>query len=93
VWNGEKRTLERWTVEQFERQFDVIYCPYLTCEPEYVFELMFSGFAVSSPDMEFRRRYFEQCFRSSGDENLVLAKINDTAGWGVFAAKDFKAGK
>ena len=32
------------------------------------------------------------CLYDSGDQNLVLAHINDTVGWGVFANKDFKRG-
>ncbi len=29
---------------------------------------------------------------SSGDENLILAKISDTVGYGVFAATDIEQG-
>jgi flagellar biosynthesis chaperone FliJ len=39
-----------------------------------------------------REKYGTQIEESSGDENLVLAKIDDKVGWGVFAKKTFNKG-
>jgi hypothetical protein len=39
-----------------------------------------------------RGTYLSQVYQSSGDENLILKKVNDSVGYGVFAAKDFKKG-
>lgn len=86
-----------------ENLLSIHFQPFISCGNEYIEELMFrfvnrilkvkffSGLSIT-PDLEFRARYQKDWESSSGDENLVLAKINDHVGWGVFANKDFKEG-
>jgi hypothetical protein len=35
----------------------------------------------------------QAAYTSVGDENVVLAWVDDEVGWGIFAAKDFAQGK
>ena len=38
-------------------------------------------------------RGVQAAYTSVGDENVVLAWVDDEVGWGIFAAKDFAQGK
>jgi len=49
---------------------------------------MFSGMQLGKTDDEFRDKYLKDILASSGDSNIVIAKINDQVGWGAFAARD-----
>ena len=37
-------------------------------------------------------RALQAAYTSVGDENVVLAWVDDEVGWGIFAAKDFAQG-
>lgn len=61
---------------------------------EYVEELMFAGYeAPDQKDLAFRQKYFPLLEADAGLENLVVAYIDDRVGFGVYAAKPFKAGE
>eukprot|EP01116_Phalansterium_solitarium_P024370 TRINITY_DN8916_c0_g1_i2.p1 TRINITY_DN8916_c0_g1~~TRINITY_DN8916_c0_g1_i2.p1 ORF type:complete len:519 (+),score=160.91 TRINITY_DN8916_c0_g1_i2:685-2241(+) len=92
VFNRETGVIDHWPIERFESTFGVEFAPFLLCDEVYIEELMFSGFTIGSVDTEFRQKYFPQIYESSGDENLVLAFVSDSVGYGVFAAKDFVEG-
>lgn len=66
-----------------------MWCPRWTVTPDYIEELLFSGLQVKK-DEEFRRKYMKIIKSSTGDDNIIIAKINDTVGWGAFAARDIK---
>lgn len=42
---------------------------------------------------EETRHLMEQAYASAGDENLVLAWVDEEVGWGVYSSKDIKAGE
>jgi len=90
-YNNSTGRIDPWSVKQFEETLKVSWCPRYICDNYYIEELMFSGLSISK-NQEFRAKYGEQIEVTSGDENLVLAKINDTVGYGVFAKKDLKKG-
>jgi hypothetical protein len=50
-----------------------------------VFDHLHLGFNISSVDEAFRKKYFPLIYESSGEENLILAKVNDEVGYGVYA--------
>uniref|UniRef100_A0A6B2L7K5 SET domain-containing protein n=1 Tax=Arcella intermedia TaxID=1963864 RepID=A0A6B2L7K5_9EUKA len=81
-----------WPLQQFEQQFSVTWTPYFRCDSYYIEELLFSGFTVSEKNMDFREKYLGVIFESSGEENLVLGRIDEVVGFGVYAKKDFKEG-
>jgi hypothetical protein len=91
LWNPENNEIMQWPVSKFEDYFKVGFCPFTSCTNDYIEELLFSGLSIE-PDQEFRKQYVPQIYESSGDENLILAKVSDNVGFGVFAAKDFKEG-
>mmetsp|Transcript_10370 Transcript_10370/g.14218 ORF Transcript_10370/g.14218 Transcript_10370/m.14218 type:complete len:247 (+) Transcript_10370:3-743(+) len=92
VWNANEKTVEQVPVEAFEDYFKVKFTPYIICDQAYLEELLFSGLAIDTVDKEFRAKYLETIHTFSGDDNLILAKVNENVGWGVFAAKDFQEG-
>jgi hypothetical protein len=92
IWNPDTKNVDQISIKEFESLFNVTFMPYITSGQEYIEELFFSGFSISKPDMQFRKKYFPLIYQSSGDENLVIAKINDQVGFGVFAGKDFQEG-
>ncbi len=92
VWNPEVNSVIEWPVSQFEQFFKVKFCPFIVCTNDYIEELLFSGLSID-PDIEFRRKFVPQIYLSSGDENVILARVNENVGYGVFAAKDFKEGE
>jgi len=92
VFEKDKSQLVQWHVSQFEYEFKVKWTPYFKCDLYYIEELLFSGFSVGEKDMDFRKKYGTVIEKSSGDENLILAKIDDTVGYGVFAKKHFQEG-
>jgi hypothetical protein len=91
IWNPDTNTIEKCPVSKFEQLFKVKFSPSVICTEDYIEELMFSSLSIS-PDLEFREKYSNFMYNTSGDENLILSKISDEVGWGVFAAKDFKEG-
>jgi len=91
VWSPEDKRIEQWSIQRFEAEFSVTFCPRVLCGLNYIEELLFSGFQLSA-DVYFREKYLEIIRTTSGDENLILAKVSDEVGYGAFAAKDFNAG-
>eukprot|EP01127_Copromyxa_protea_P013049 TRINITY_DN3464_c0_g1_i2.p1 TRINITY_DN3464_c0_g1~~TRINITY_DN3464_c0_g1_i2.p1 ORF type:complete len:285 (+),score=77.95 TRINITY_DN3464_c0_g1_i2:473-1327(+) len=89
-FDNETKALTKWTTSQFEEKMNVKWGQYYKCSQEYIFELLFSGFAVGDKDMKFREKYFPILEKTSGDDNLVLAKISEEVGYGVYAARDFE---
>jgi len=92
VWNPETSQVVHCPISKFEEFFKVEFCPFTTCTNDYIEELLFSGLSIQ-PDLQFREEYVPQIYNSSGDENLIVSKINDNVGYGVFAAKNFKEGE
>jgi hypothetical protein len=92
VWNEQEKKIELWPIEKVEIDLKFKFQPVITCGPDYLLELLFSGFVVGKLDMEFRQKYIPQIEKSSGDENLILRFINEDVGWGVFAGKDYQQG-
>jgi len=92
VWNRETNKLEELAVSKLEKILDVNYNSEILCDNDYIFELMFSGFSITEPDMKFRETYLPLIYSSGGDENLILAEVSPNVGFGVFAAKDFQEG-
>src|SRR5690606_24960680 len=92
VWNSNQNTIEEVPIQAFEEEFNVKFTPYIICDQTYIEELLFSGLAIDTIDKEFRAKYLSTIYSFSGDENLILAKVNDNVGYGVFAAKDFQEG-
>jgi len=92
VYNPNSRQIDQWDISTFEKTFQVQWCPFPLCTHDYIEELMFSGFTIQTVDTEFREKYNKQLEDKSGDENLVLAKIDEKVGWGVFARKPFEKG-
>lgn len=82
------------TQTQKQKLFDVTFCPFIRCTSDYLLELMYSGFSINTVDTEFRKKHQKHIWEeSTGDQhNVILAKIDDRVGYGVFAAKDFEAG-
>lgn len=93
VWNSELQKIETWSQLQLEETLQIEYIPYVTCDKDYIFELLFSGFSINEKDENFRKQYIPQIYQCTGEENLILGKINDQVGYGVFAAKDFQEGE
>eukprot|EP01125_Pyxidicula_operculata_P009995 TRINITY_DN3289_c0_g1_i2.p1 TRINITY_DN3289_c0_g1~~TRINITY_DN3289_c0_g1_i2.p1 ORF type:complete len:328 (+),score=45.27 TRINITY_DN3289_c0_g1_i2:57-1040(+) len=91
LFEQEKNAIVDITVQQFESTFNVKWTPYPKCDLDYIEELMFSGFTLEK-DMTFREKYNKLIYESSGDENLILAKISDQVGYGVYAKKEFNVG-
>jgi len=91
IWNPETNQVSKCTIPQFEQYFKVEFCPFTICTNDYIEELLFSGLSIE-PDMEFRQKFVPQIYDSSNDDNVILAKVNDNVGFGVFAAKDFQEG-
>jgi hypothetical protein len=61
---------------------------------EYVEELLFGGYeAPTKIDMEFREKYLSRLDLNMGEDNVIVAYINDEVGWGCYAAKNFKRGE
>eukprot|EP01120_Amphizonella_sp_Union-15-10_P017612 TRINITY_DN9823_c0_g1_i1.p1 TRINITY_DN9823_c0_g1~~TRINITY_DN9823_c0_g1_i1.p1 ORF type:complete len:417 (+),score=75.77 TRINITY_DN9823_c0_g1_i1:72-1322(+) len=81
--------IQKWTINQFEQNLKVHWCPGYLCDHDYIEELMFCGVSIEK-DVSFREKYLKQIEGSSGDQNLILSKIDDVVGYGVFAKKDFK---
>jgi hypothetical protein len=92
VYDLEKDSLEAWPISKFEETMNVTWMPYFHIDRHYLFELMYSGFAVGEKDMKFREKYGKIIYKSSGDSQLILAKISDTVGFGVYAGKSFQVG-
>lgn len=92
MFDFEQKCLVPLETSTFEQQFKVEWCPYFKCDLSYIVELMLSGFTISSKDEAFRNKYGALMEQSSGDENLILAKIDDKVGYGVYAAHDFEEG-
>ncbi len=92
-YNRESNKIEDWIVPEFEEEFKVSYCPNVICSQKYIEELMFSGFGISQRDTEFRKQYETVIEETIGDENLVLAFINENVGYGAYAAKNFQPGE
>lgn len=91
IFNPEQKQVEFWPVPKMEQAFNIKWCPYPKCGLYYIEELLFSGFAVGEKDMEFREKY-KIIWETSGDENLIVSKVDDKVGYGVFAKRDFKEG-
>lgn len=70
-------SIEIWPVSKFEETFGVKWGQYYRCTNDYIFELLFSGFSIGEKDMKFRHKYFPIMEKTSGDDNLILAKISD----------------
>ncbi|KAL6063797.1 SET domain-containing protein [Balamuthia mandrillaris] len=95
LWRPDTQTVDtQWPVSEFEKLFSVTFCPFIRCTSDYLLELMYSGFSINTVDTEFRKRHQKHIWEeSTGDQhNVILAKIDDRVGYGVFAAKDFEAG-
>jgi len=92
LYDKDKNQITNLPVIEFEKIFNVQWTPYLKCDFYYIEELLFSGFSVEEKDMEFRSKYMDIIEQSSGDENLILSKIDDTIGYGVFSNKDYNEG-
>eukprot|EP01130_Rhizamoeba_saxonica_P018863 TRINITY_DN9595_c0_g1_i1.p1 TRINITY_DN9595_c0_g1~~TRINITY_DN9595_c0_g1_i1.p1 ORF type:complete len:407 (-),score=95.36 TRINITY_DN9595_c0_g1_i1:21-1160(-) len=92
VYDEETNTLSKWSIPQFEENTKTIWTPGYRCRNQYIFEIMFSGFTVGEKNEEFRSKYLDTITNSSGDENLILAYINEEVGYGCFAARDFEEG-
>jgi len=94
VWNpSESGAIEEWPIKKFELLFHTVFTSGIICDHIYIEELMFSGLVIDKLDLEFRKKYLPLAYTSSGDENLILAKVNDNIGFGVFAAKNFEIGE
>jgi tetratricopeptide (TPR) repeat protein len=71
---------------------------YITCSKltdEYlncVLSSVLDEEGLATFNKEETKHLMEAAYNSVGDENLVLGWIDDEVGWGIFAAKDFKAG-
>jgi len=87
-----QKKIERISIQEFEELFQVNFCPVIRCGHEYIEELMLSGLSID-PDIEFRKKFEDILTERTGDEDLVLAYIDDSIGYGVFAGKDFTAGE
>ncbi|PRP89471.1 hypothetical protein PROFUN_01334 [Planoprotostelium fungivorum] len=92
-WDIVKKKVIDMSVEQFEGITGTIFTPFLVCGTEYIEELMFSGMSIENPDAEFRNRYVPAIYNESGDERVVLHKIDDVVGYGVFACQDIAEGE
>eukprot|EP01126_Amoeba_proteus_P014426 TRINITY_DN1631_c0_g1_i3.p1 TRINITY_DN1631_c0_g1~~TRINITY_DN1631_c0_g1_i3.p1 ORF type:complete len:476 (-),score=100.50 TRINITY_DN1631_c0_g1_i3:154-1581(-) len=90
VFNQYNGTIDQWPVTKFEEELGVKFGLYYKCTCDYIFELLFSGFSIGQKDILFRNKFLHLLNHSSGDENLILAKIDDKVGYGVFAGKDFE---
>lgn len=53
---------------------------------------MFAGFAVADADQAFREKYLHTLEATSGDENIIIADISPSVGWGAFSACDLGTG-
>jgi hypothetical protein len=104
MWNPEQNKIDDISTSKFEEYFKVKFTPFPRADNDFVEELLFSGLSIK-PDHDFRyvfslllcdgcrKKYVPFVYENSGDNNVVLAKINDNVGWGVFAARDFKEGE
>lgn len=96
IWNEKISKIEEINISFFEKLINISFSPFILCSQEYIEELMFSAIGHqienSFKDIDFRKKYFPLIDQSSGDDNLILYKINDKVGYGVFAAKDFQVG-
>lgn len=106
MWNPELNKIDDLTTSKFEEYFKVKFTPFPIADSDFIEELLFSGLSIK-PDHEFRytsflhtsnnasfrKKYVPLVYENSGDNNVILAKINDNVGWGVFAARDFKEGE
>lgn len=92
VYSHSNEMFETWPISKFEETFSVTWMPYFRIDRRYIFELMYSGFTVGEKDMEFRKKYTDVIYNSSGDSQLILAFISDQVGYGAFADKDFQVG-
>jgi SET domain/Ankyrin repeat len=91
LWDRDTQSIKRLSIAEFEKMFDVTFTPLPVCDFEYVEELLFSGLKIE-PSEDFRKKYFPQIYRSSGDEHVVLAHISEKAGYGAFAGRRFSKG-
>jgi len=49
TWNKENHKIEAITLDQLEEVFQITFCPDIIADNDYIFELMFSGFAIAQP--------------------------------------------
>lgn len=69
------------------------WCSQYKISDDYVEELMFGGYeAPTRKDMDFRKKYADLAERNAGEEDIVVAWVNDEVGWGCYAAKEFRLG-
>jgi hypothetical protein len=54
VYDDKSSKIQAWSVKQFEDKFNVTWCADWTATNEYIEELLFGGFSLGNPDMEFR---------------------------------------
>lgn len=92
VYDKAHESVAQWPVAQLEERLKVTYCALPVCGHKYIEELMFSGFGIGETDVEFRKKYMKDIEASTGDENLILAEIDASVGYGVFAGKDYQPG-
>jgi len=55
VFDPESNKIEAWSVKQFENKFKVTWCAEWIAGNDYIEELLFGGFSIGNPDMEFRQ--------------------------------------
>lgn len=92
VYDRFRERLEPWSIKQFEEKLNITFCALPICGHEYIEELMFSGFSVGEKDLDFRRKYEAEMQQSTGEETLILAEIEESVGYGVFAGRNYQPG-
>ncbi len=81
------------SVAQLEQRFSLHFTPEPLADLEYIVELLFSGLCIQ-PDVEFRARIASTFPHAcAGDERVILARVNETVGHGVFAAQRYEIGE
>eukprot|EP01133_Synstelium_polycarpum_P011940 gene11940-13915_t len=85
-------TMESWPLTRLESDLNITYTNETVASTDYLVELCFSPFQINA-DLAFRQQYMSQIMTSGGESNVVLGWISEAVGWGVFAARDLKAGE
>lgn len=75
-------------IEWFEQETGSVFCPYVQTKLDYFLFVNACGYN-SSEDISPEAK---EIIKTGGDSNLILAKIDDNIGYGVFAGKRFYKG-
>ncbi|NGX42621.1 MAG: hypothetical protein K940chlam7_00901 [Chlamydiae bacterium] len=87
-FNPGTQAIELIPIDVFEKKTNTIFCPRVLAGLDY-FEYAMTGGTIPTSPLDAAT---QQVLESGGDESLILAKVSDQIGFGVFAGKRFHKG-